>query len=256
MTFSTLFWNIWFHNQIKGEKESQKLLSELKRLVDLYRPDYIGLNEVLRASNSANPFIFDYLKNECGYEFGYFAASSQLNDDWLIGSGFCSKNKPLAISSVPICRDVPAERRGYGGSTVKAITVQIGLPGRNINVVVAHALVLRPDTLIEHYRGTKVLENLVHSEEFSKNTILGGDLNEPGFMPKAFKNTTKDTVHTRTGSTLDTTWRHGARQKSLIRANLDQLYWSKHSDFILDTFEVIDTNVSDHRPIFARFQLS
>lgn len=124
---------------------------------------------------------------------------------------------------------------------------------KNINIIVAHLMHLRPYTLKDHYQGAKKLENIVRSEKFSKNTILGGDFNEPGFMPKALKNNVKDVMHMRTGSKQNATWRYNAKPKTLIRANLDQLYWSKDSDFSLESFEVINTNVSDHRPIFATF---
>jgi endonuclease/exonuclease/phosphatase family metal-dependent hydrolase len=253
MTFSILYWNIWLDNQIKGEDNSKKLLSELKQLLDRYSPEFIGLNEVLQGSKLSNPFILDYLKNECDYEFGYFAPASRFDDDWFIGAGFCSKVKPNSIKEVAISKDTPAERRGYKGFELKAITAQVALNDTYINIIVAHPLHLRPYTLRDHYQGTKTLENLVRSEEFSKNTILGGDFNEPGFMPKAFKNNVKDIMHMRTGSMQNPTWRHNAKPNTLIRANLDQLYWSKDSDFSLESFEVIETNISDHRPILATF---
>jgi endonuclease/exonuclease/phosphatase (EEP) superfamily protein YafD len=122
-----------------------------------------------------------------------------------------------------------------------------------INIIVAHPLHLRPYTLKDHYQGTKTLENLVRSKEFSKNTIIVGDFNEPSFMPRAFKNNVQDIMYMQTGSKLNTTWRHNAKPKTFVRANLDQLYWTKDSVFDLDGFEIIDTNVSDHRPIFATF---
>ncbi len=261
MTFSVLFWNIWLDNQIHGEKNSKKLLLELRRLIDHYQPDIIGLNEVLQASQATSPFVLDYLKSECGYTFNHFAPASwfrqcydgRLDTDWLIGAGLCSKIQPITIKSVAISNDTPAERRGQKGCEVKAITATIKVGGKNTHIIVAHPLYLRPYTLKDHYQGTKSLENLVRSHEFSKNTILGGDFNEPSFMPQAFKKRVKHTMHMRTGSAWDTTWRHNASPTTVIRANLDQLYWTKKSDFSLQNFEVIATDISDHRPLFATF---
>lgn len=125
MTFSILFWNIWLHNQIKGSKNSEKLLVKLERLLNLYQPDFIGLNEVLKGRKANSPFIFDYLKNECGYNFNYFAPASLLDNDWFIGVGFCSKVKPKIIKDIAISKDTPAERRGYKGFELKAITAQL-----------------------------------------------------------------------------------------------------------------------------------
>ena len=254
MTFSILFWNIWVDNQIKGERDSKTLLTELKRILNDYKPDFIGLNEVLKGVDTDNPFIFDYLKSECGYEFSYFAPASQFDDDWFIGAGFCSKVKPKSIYDIAISKDTPAERRGYKGFELKAATAQMKLNAININIIVAHPMHLRPYTLKDHYEGTKTLENLIRSREFSRNTILAGDFNEPGFMPRAFKNNVKDIMNMRTGSKRNTTWRLNAKPKTIVRANLDQLYWTKDSDFNVKSFEIIKTNVSDHRPIFATFK--
>lgn len=38
-----------------------------------------------------------------------------------------------------------------------------------------------------------------------------------------------------------------------MRANLNQLFWSKDSEFTLENFEVVDSSASDHRPLFAKF---
>lgn len=252
MTFSVLFWNVWLDNEINGEHNSGKLLKELKRLIDAHKPDYIGLNEVLQDKNSSQPFILDFLKT-CGYKYGFFALASPLNDDWLIGAGFCSRTKPLSIKAVPISKDTPAERRGCKGFELKAIVAQMELnKGNSISIVVAHPMHLRPYTIKDHYQGTKTLENLVR-KELPKNALVVGDFNEPGFMPKAFKNSVNDIMHMRTGTIRNATWHHKANPKTLIRANLDQLYWSKDSNYELKSFEVINSDVSDHRPILARF---
>lgn len=253
MTFSILFWNIWLDNQINGKEKSGKLLRELKHLLETHNPDFIGLNEVLHGKDSNSSFILDFLKEECGYKYGFFALASQFDDNWLIGTGFCSKTKPITIKNVAISKDTPAERRGYTGYELKAIVAEMNLDKDEIvNIIVAHPMHLRPYTLKDHYKGTKTLEKLVRNE-LSRNTILGGDFNEPGFMPKAFKKNMKDVMNMKTGTKRNATWRFNAHPNSLIRANLDQLYWTKNSNFELISFEVLESNVSDHRPILARF---
>lgn len=263
MQFAALFWNIWLDNQLNGKEGSAKLLDELRRLCQKYNPDVIGLNEVLQGSSSTSPFVHDFLRNECGYSFSHFAPASDFSvardssseKNWTIGTGFCSKVEPSKVRSVVLCSDAPAKKRGQPEATVKAIAATLNLGAVDVNYIVAHPPYLRPYTLKDHYEGTRVLESLLRSEEFSTNTVLGGDFNEPDYMPKSFKSAVRDIAHTRTGSKINTTWRHKARQKALIRANLDQLYWTKDSAFSFADFRIIETNVSDHRPLVATFNL-
>lgn len=255
MTFTLLIWNIWLKNQLGGKENPGKLLDELGRIVTEYQPDFIGLNEVLKDTEANSPFVFDYLKDEHGYEFNHFAAASPWNGDFLIGVGFCSKTKPVAIENITINKDTPATKRGYKGCTVKAIRANVEVGEKELSIITAHPLVLRPDSIRDHYGGTKTLENLVRKEAPTKNIILGGDFNEPGFMPSAFKHKIADVMHMRTGAAWDTTWRLNGIEHVPIRANLDQLYWTKDSDLTLKKFEVLETNISDHRPMIAVFSL-
>jgi endonuclease/exonuclease/phosphatase (EEP) superfamily protein YafD len=255
MTFTILFWNIWLDNQIKGFDKSGPLLGELKRLSDEYKPNFMGLNEVLQATNSDKPFVSDFLKDVCGYAHSHYAPASPFTSDWLIGSALYSRHKFAIAESVPISNDTPAKRRGYAGCKLKVATARIHLGHkRSLNIIVAHPMHLRVHTLKDHYEGTANLEKLIRSEKYAQNTILGGDFNEPGFMPRAFKNRVHDVMNFKTGSKLWPTWRHNAYTLTPVRANLDQLYWSKNSQFQLTEFKVLDSNISDHRPLLATFE--
>lgn len=255
MTFSILFWNIWLDNQLNGAARSNTLLKELERLTVQYQPDFLGLNEVLQSAQSNSPFVLEFLKDTCGYAYSHFASASPLTEDWLIGSALCSRIPFNSVQDVAISEDTPAKRRGHHGHHVKAIVANVTMPGsRSLQLVVAHAMHLRSYTLHDHYAGTASLEKLIRSSNYAKNTILGGDFNEPGFMPKSFKHSVSDVMHMRTGSRSRPTWRHNAQRLTPIRANLDQLYWTKNSEFTLKRFEIVDSNVSDHRPLFATFE--
>lgn len=255
MTFSVLFWNIWLDNQIKGSANANKLYDGFKYIFETYNPDFLGLNEVMQARDSQSPFIIDFLEREYGFRHNLFAPASPFSDSWLIGDALCSRIKPIVIEAVPISRDSPAERRGFPDCKTKAITAKIELEeGVSFNIVVAHPMHLRPYTLKDHYEATNTLNNLMRTNEFSRNTILGGDFNEPGFMPGAFRFKTNDIMNFRTGTFSNPTWRNNANDSTLIRANLDQLYWTKQSDFKLIDFKLLNTQASDHRPILATFE--
>jgi endonuclease/exonuclease/phosphatase family metal-dependent hydrolase len=255
MTFTIMFWNIWLDNQLKGPKGADKLLVELSRLISHHQPDFIGLNEVLQGSTSPAPFISDFLSQEYGYTYHRFAPSSPYTDDWIIGTAFYSRHKLKSTAAIAISKDTPAKKRGYGDHDLEAVSAKVVLPGRHkVNFIVAHPMFLRPHTMRDHYEATANLEALLRSKKFAKNTILGGDFNEPGLMPRAFKHKVQDIMHFRTGSKLGTTWRHNGWRLTPIRANLDQLYWSKKSDFSLQHFQVLTSHVSDHRPILATFE--
>lgn len=254
MTFSVLFWNIWLDNQIKGEAGSARLMKELEYLIEKYDPDVIGLTEVLQATHSDSPFVLDFLGRH-GYPHRHYASASPLDDDWNIGMAVCSRFTLENVDEVVIGKDSPAEQRGYSGHEHKCITATITLPEQHmLNTIIAHPHHLRPHTIRDHYEGTRNIEKLLRSSKFSENTVLVGDFNEPGFMPKAFKNKVADVMKFRTGSIAHPTWRHNGYRFTPIRANLDQLYWSRKSNFELTDFEVIDSPVSDHRPLFAKFQ--
>jgi len=255
MIFKVLFWNIWLDNQINGETAAKPLLSELDRVIDHYQPDIIGLNEVLRNQGADQPFVTDFLERSHDYKYSHYAPASPLNDEWLIGTALYSRHKFDMVDAVTICEDSPAEKRGFPDHNVKAITATLSLgTQQRVNVIVAHPLHLRLYSLNDHYAATKKLNDLVRSKQFNENTILGGDFNEPDFMPRAFKNKVNDHMYFKTGSLAMPTWRHNAYPFTPVRANLDQLYWTKQSSFKLIDFTVIDTSVSDHRPIFATFE--
>lgn len=258
MTFSILFWNIWLYNQLDGKAGATHLLSELKRVVDLYKPDFIGLNEVLQHRQSDAPFVLTFLKQECGYIYNHYTPLSAYNDSWLDGLALCSRVKINKVQEVSLCKNSYAERRGYPGYELKALAGSIILPGQlNLQIIVTHAMPLVPlrmEAIKDHYEGTRKLNNLLRSGTYSKNTILAADMNEPGFVPRSFRAKVDDVMHFRTGPRANRTWRHNAHQRTPIRANLDQLYWSKGSDFDLQTFKVLKSNISDHRPCLAVFQ--
>ncbi len=253
MKFSVLFWNIWLDNQLEGRRNAQRLVAELNKIVGEYQPDYIGLNEVLQSVNEDSPFILDSL-SASGYDHSHFAPSSPVNDDWMVGTAVCSRHPFLSKQNVLLGKDRFAESEGFPGHTLKAVATKIALPqGKVIGFVAAHPVHLRPTFLRHHYKHTRTLADFLKQPEYSEDTILGGDFNEPRFMPFSFRQANQKHLNHRSGPFWSPTWRHRASHLTPVRANLDKLFWTKKGSLRLLEFKVIRTDVSDHRPLFAVF---
>lgn len=255
MTFSILLWNIWFYNQIEGEKRASRVLNELKRFVDTYEPDFIALNEVAQSSGDGSVLVIEYL-HKLGYSYSHHPRLAPVNNNWLAGAALCSRIKLSRKQAIIISEDSFVAKRGYPGYNKEAISVQVALPsGHDVKIVVAHPLATI-DTLKDHRAAMKKLDQLVHAKAYAQNTILVGDMNEWRLRPGAFRSKAADVMHSRTGSVLHPTWRHNAHRFTPLRLNLDYIYWSKNSDFILKDFNVLSSNASDHRPLLATFELA
>jgi endonuclease/exonuclease/phosphatase family metal-dependent hydrolase len=253
MTFSILFWNIWYHNQVQGDARYGRLLSELKRLSDQHRPDSIALNEVVKPSQAPLAPVVEYIQT-LGYPYSHCANMAQLDDYWMSGAALCSRFKLRQKKNIIISKNGYAAKHGHPGLNKEAISVEVILPGRDLTIIVAHP----QDTFHafkDHWVGMKSLSQLAHSKTYSKNTILVGDMNEWRFIPGAFRRKVADVMDSQTGSVLHPTWRYNAHRFAPLRLNLDYVYWNKWSDFVLKDFKVLVSDVSDHRPLLVTFEL-
>ena len=253
MKFSILFWNVWFYNQIEGKSRADRLLSELKRFVDQHEPDFIALNEVVQSSDDGSVLVIEYLR-KLGYTHSYHPKLARFNDYWLSGAVICSRHKISQARSIVISKHGFAAKRGYPGYNKEAVSAHVALSGgHDLKIIVAHPLATI-DALNDHRVAMKKLNQLVRSKAYASNTILVGDMNEWRLIPGALRHRISDVMHSRTGSVLRPTWRYNAHRFTPLRLNLDYLYWSKQSDFALKDFTVLDSNVSDHRPLLATFE--
>jgi len=254
MTFSIFFWNIWYRNQVQGDIRYGRLLSELKRLTDQHTPDFIAFNEVVRPSQAQLAPVVEYVQ-KLGYSYSHCANMAQLDNYWMSGVTLCSRFKLRQKKNIIISKNGYAAKRGHPGLNKEAISAEVTLPkNRGLTVIVAHP----PDTfhaLNDHRVGMRSLDRLAHSETYGKNTILIGDMNEWRLMPGAFRHKVVDVMHSRTGSILRPTWRYDAHRFAPLRLNLDYVYWNRQSDFVLKDFKVLASDVSDHRPLLASFEL-
>lgn len=254
MSFSVLYWNIWLENQIRGRENAAQFISELHDILTTYQPDVVGLNELLRHSQSTDPYILDEL-TKLGYVFQHFAPASPYTTDWEIGAGIASRIAFKNLEEVDLGYDTRADRRGFPDNTIKAISCSITTEEQDIHIIVSHLICLRGHTLKDHYEQSRALKNYIVAHA-PQNTIIGGDFNEPRGMPRSFFASTRSLLHHRTGTISNPTWSHNAYKITPIRANLDRIFWTKAGDLRLEDFTVIPVKTSDHKPLYARFRVT
>jgi endonuclease/exonuclease/phosphatase family metal-dependent hydrolase len=255
MTFSILCWNVLYTNQTDDADKLKRLLKELKRLEEQYRPDCIALSEVVQPSKDKLPPVVEHLQ-ALGYNHNHYAHMEHISNYWMSGVVLSSKFALDDRQRHVISKNGSAARYGYPDINKEIISAAVALPGGpNVKIIVAHPSATI-DSVKQHIAGKRNLEKLIRSESFKQNTLLLGDMNEWRFMPGSFKSKVKDVMHVKTGSLLNPTWRYDARRFTLLRLNLDYIYWSKRSDFYLKDFEILSSDVSDHRPLLATFALS
>jgi len=253
MTFSILFWNIWYCNQIGDNTKFDNLLNELKEIIDRYQPTLIALSEVIQPSNTALPPIVQYLQ-EFGYIHTHYTQMAELPDYWLSGVALCSKVELNNKQTHIISQNAYASNHGYPGLKKEILSARLALEkNQEVNIIVAHPPAMR-DSFKENRAAIKSLEQLIRFEPYNHNTILAGDMNEWRHAPGTLWRKTSDIMHARTSSILRPTWRYNAHRLTPIRLNLDYIYWSKMSSLKLNDFKVLESNTSDHRPLFASFE--
>lgn len=228
-------------------------MGELKRFVDQYEPGLIALNEVVQSSDDGSVMVIEYL-HKLGYTYSHHPKLARFNDYWLSGAVLCSRHKISRARNIVISKHGFAAKRGYPGYNKEAISAHVALPeGREVKIIVAHPLATI-DALNDHRVAMANLNRLVHSKDYANDTILVGDMNEWRLIPGALRAKTADVMHSRTGTVLNPTWRHNAHRFTPLRLNLDYVYWSKRSGFVLKDFKVLSSRVSDHRPLLATFE--
>lgn len=255
MEFSIIFWNVWLDTQKNGMDHARHLLEELGQLIERHDPDCFGLNEIL-GDEHAEAFVLSHLAGR-GYAHVHHLPNSPWNDEWRIGSAIASKYTITAVKDLVIGQDVYAHRRGYGGHTAKTIMADIQF-GNDVQqrVMITHLPHLRSYTMAEHYRQSEKLYEYIQKYGADTPLILGGDFNEPRLMPNSFRARSKELLNVRTGGVVKPTWQHNGYMYTPVRANLDKVFWTKHEALHLEHFEVLTTNVSDHKPLHVVFRIS
>lgn len=247
--FSTLFWNVWSVSQFEDIRRN-RLLKRFDEIISSYKPNVIGLNEVVADHNGEAPLL-KHLES-LGYRT-YFAPFSPEKNGQFSGSAFASLEKPLDIQYQTLGPDKFGERNGHPGHTVKLIQAKLSHYGQPVNVVVNYLAHLVPYNWSTHVIHHKAFRNLMRAPSLQETTIIGGDFNQFKFMPRLWKS--RQHYHRATGNLFNPTWRWNGKKIPLVQANYDNIFWTKCGTLKLQEFKVLDRHPSDHTPLIARFTL-
>jgi endonuclease/exonuclease/phosphatase family metal-dependent hydrolase len=248
-----MFWNVWYENQTDNSRLN--ILEEaLENFIFEHEPDVIGLNEVVKYTHNEHVPLHRKM-SELGYAHAHFAQTNRINDDFTIGSSLYSKTKLSDTNTIYLGPNATAKRNGYDSFKVSAVVGSINKSGKIFQIISAHPINIKPSTLKNHYQHTRKLRTHTRISDITVPTIIGGDMNEPRLFPFSIRHKLRNKFHHRTGSFANPSWRYRGQTTTLLRANLDRIFWSKNHNLVQESFLIIDTNVSDHRPIISTFSI-
>ena len=249
---SVIFWNIWFLSQVNPER-LQELCKRFDNLIDEYQPDVFGLNEVLISRKTGQSRLLQHLESR-GYKT-YFAPFGPKTETHLTGSALVCRHEPTTVQFPELGPDATAEWKGYKGHTTKLILARIPVAGAGtITVAVNHLAHLVPYNWRAHVKHHRSLRKITSAPDILSGTIIGGDFNQFKFMPRM--SGISDLYHRATGTFFNPTWRLMGKPFSILRANYDNIMWSKNGRLSLQQFSVLPRYPSDHAPLFGRFAVS
>ncbi len=226
------------------------LESKLDTIIAIYKPDVIGLNEVLADKRGQACPVLRHLEKR-GYQI-YFAPFGPERTGQFSGSVLATRLPVSRIAFLDVGPDMCAARRGAVGHTVKVIRANVHHPGgQNINVVVSHLAHLVPYNWKAHVIHYRTLRQIVDEAELQQNTIVGGDFNQFKCMPRLSWEPRRR-YNRRTGNLLHPTWRLLGKVP-FIQANYDNIFWTKSGNLRLQDFRILPRYPSDHTPLMARF---
>ncbi len=251
MAITVMFWNVWFENQIDDSRLTT-LEEALENFILEHRPDVVGLNEVVKFTDN-NHIPLHQKMSKLGYNHAHFAQTNRINDRFTIGSTLYSKTNLNDTDTIYLGRNATARKKGYSDFRVSAVVGSVKLSGKSFQIISAHPINIKPSTLKNHYQHTRKLHDHTKVLDIVKPTIIGGDMNEPRLFPFSIRPKLKRNFNHRTGSFINPSWRYRGQTTTLLRANLDRLFWSKDHNLVQKSFIIVDTNVSDHRPIISTF---
>ena len=248
--FTTLFWNVWSESQ-RTETKRSKLFASLDSIITTYKPDALGLNEVLADRKTGESALLKFLESR-GYTT-FFAPFSPDKNTYTVGSALAYKAKKVHITTHELGPDTFAALRGYPGHTVKLIRARVPHEGKQLQIIVNYLAHLSPYNWSTHLKHHRAFRSFAKDPELQSSTIIGGDFNQFRFMPTLWG--AKRHYHRKTGGFFNPTWRFLGRIP-FIQANYDNIFWTKCGNLELEHFKVLDRHPSDHAPLVARFHLN
>lgn len=251
-TVTVIYWNIWFKSQTDPAR-FRVLKKRFDELIEEHDPDAFGLNEVLISRKNGKSQLLTYLE-KMGFH-ATFTGFSPINPKHITGSALVTKKKPKKVDIAEIGPDnVAKTKRGLDGHTIKTITASYPIDGvKDLSIAVVYLAHIVPYNWLTHLIHLKNFRKMLSEEHLRSNSIVGGDFNEFKYMFKFWHG--RHNHHRKTGSYLNPTWTWHGLSASPLRANYDNILWSKKSPLSLRKFKVLDRKPSDHAPIIGVFDI-
>ncbi|HSW99185.1 MAG TPA: endonuclease/exonuclease/phosphatase family protein [Candidatus Saccharimonadales bacterium] len=247
---SAVFWNVWVESQLSGTR-LQHLLARFDTIIAEHQPDVFGLNEVLSHDGRQLPPLLEHLERR-GYHT-FFAPFSPESNGNFSGSAFASRVPADGITVHELGPDKYGARRGYSGNTIKLIQARLLHAGVPVHIVVNYLAHLMPYNWNMHLKHHRAFRAVMRAPELQRRTIIGGDFNQFKFMPRLWG--ARSLYDRATGTLLHPTWKLLGGKIPVIRANYDNIFWTKCGTVHLQDFRVLERAPSDHAPLFARFHV-
>ncbi len=249
MDLSVLFWNIWSDGQL-DERGLDRLRVRLGEIIDEHEPDVLGLNEVVVDEASGVAPILDYLESR-GYETR-FAPHGPERSGVLVGSALASKWGMAAVRQPVWGADNTAARHGFPGHLVRAIDADISIgDGQQVRIIVNYWAHLVPYNWWSHRQHVRAFQEHLATSGQDGHMIIGGDFNEFKHMPAI---RALGSVYNRaTGTFREPTWRWHGQRRRLIRANYDNILWTRTPSLEMRKFSLLPSGPSDHTPLLGQF---
>lgn len=247
--FSIIFWNVWHAAQLSPGR-LLLLKDRLDALIREHNPDAFGLNEVLMPLVKGAPSqILEHLQKR-GYTTS-FTPFGPLSKEWSTGSALATKLPHSPPETYDLGPDTTAAKRGFPGHNVKTLLANVPVGETSLTVGVNHLAHLVPYNWRTHAQHHRNLVTITTEPRFGQATILGGDFNQPKMLTA--RTLLARRFHRATGTLTQPTWRFGGLRYAPLRANYDNILWSKCGRITLAQFEVLPHHPSDHSPLLGRF---
>lgn len=249
MQISAIFWNVWFDIQDGTHDDGVALLERLSQLVTEYKPDIIGLNEVLATRGSHESKIVTALES-MGYAV-HFSPVYEHSDHAVTGNIFATTLPVARVTHHHMERVIGREPQHKFYKQTQMIEAELTVAEQPLTVFVTHLASIWPRQWPTHIRQRKAFDKLIQTPGH-ENVIIGGDFNELKMMVPWLQVSRYKTL---TGTIVRPTWRWRATKRSIVHGNLDRILFGKKGNLRLKSFRVLPRKPSDHAPLVAIFNL-
>jgi endonuclease/exonuclease/phosphatase family metal-dependent hydrolase len=237
MTVKVLSWNIW-HG---------KNLDQIIELIKREEPDIIALQEAIESDDRAN--IAHTIAQTLNYEAFFYPAftTDRHEPAYTIGNAVLSKF-PLKSGRCIVLSSLAEYQKTSETEPRVACVSQIDIDGTSVDVVsvqLAHTDSRQP-TLIHHNQ----LDNLLNGLK-TNQTIVAGDFNT---LPDSSIIKALNNVLVNTDSSPQMPTKKDFKGNEVAEFRIDYIFTTP--DIKTQSFKILESDASDHKPLLAALKLS